>query len=295
MLSSDVLTQFRDRGDEIRVYPFSFAEFYSCYGGDKGKAFDEYCLYGGMPMAVQFSNHEKKSEYLKNVFTSTYIKDVMERNKVLKDASIMDDLLDIISSSIGSLSNPTKLANTFRSEKNINISQFTVSNYLDYFIEAFLIEKARRYDVKGRKYIASPYKYYFSDIGLRNARLNFRQNEQSHIMENVIYNELRMRGLNVDVGVVEYNYKDENKKTIRKNLEIDFIINRGSNRYYIQSALNVDTKEKQVQETESLRRTGDSFKKVVIVRNNIVPRFDDDGILYIGVEDFLLDETALDL
>ena len=295
MLSSDVLTQFRDRGDEIRVYPFSFAEFYSCYEGDKGKAFDEYCLYGGMPMSVQLSNHEKKSEYLKNVFTSTYIKDVMERNKILKDASIMDDLLDIISSSIGSLSNPTKLANTFMSEKNIKISQFTVSNYLEYFIDAFLIEKARRYDVKGRKYISSPYKYYFSDIGLRNARLNFRQNEQSHIMENVIYNELRMRGLNVDVGVVEYNYKDENKKMIRKNLEVDFIINRGSNRYYIQSALNVDTKEKQVQETESLRRTGDSFKKVVIVRNNIVPRFDDDGILYIGVEDFLLDETALDL
>ena len=295
MLSSDVLTQFRDRGDEIRVYPFSFAEFYSCYEGDKGKAFDEYCLYGGMPMSVQLSNHEKKSEYLKNVFTSTYIKDVMERNKVLKDASIMDDLLDIISSSIGSLSNPTKLANTFMSEKNIKISQLTVSNYLDYFIDAFLIEKARRYDVKGRKYISSPYKYYFSDIGLRNARLNFRQNEQSHIMENVIYNELRMRGLNVDVGVVEYNYKDENKKTVRKNLEVDFIINRGSNRYYIQSALNVDTKEKQVQETESLRRTGDSFKKIVIVRNNIVPRFDDDGILYIGVEDFLLDETALDL
>lgn len=295
MLSSDVLTQFRDRGDEIRVYPFSFAEFYSCYEGDKGKAFDEYCLYGGMPMSVQQSNHEKKSEYLKNVFTSTYIKDVVERNKVLKDASIMDDLLDIISSSIGSLSNPTKLANTFMSEKNIKISQLTVSNYLDYFIDAFLIEKARRYDVKGRKYISSPYKYYFSDIGLRNARLNFRQNEQSHIMENVIYNELRMRGLNVDVGVVEYNYKDENKKTVRKNLEVDFVINRGSNRYYIQSALNVDTKEKQVQETESLRRTGDSFKKIVIVRNNIVPRFDDDGILYIGVEDFLLDETALDL
>ena len=295
MLSSDVLTQFRDRGDEIRVYPFSFAEFYSCYEGDKRKAFDEYCLYGGMPMSVQLKSYEKKSEYLKNIFTSTYIKDVIERNKILKDTSILDDLLDIISSSIGSLSNPTKLANTFMSEKNIKISQFTVSTYLNYFIDAFLIEKARRYDVKGRKYISSPYKYYFSDIGLRNARLNFRQNEQSHIMENVIYNELRMRGLNVDVGVVEYNYKDESKKTVRKNLEVDFVINRGSNRYYIQSALNVDTKEKQIQETESLRRTGDSFKKVVIVRNNIVPRYDDDGILYIGVEDFLLDEAALDL
>lgn len=295
MLSSDVLTQFRDRGDEIRVYPFSFAEFYSCYEGDKSKAFDEYCLYGGMPMSVQLKSHEKKSEYLKNIFTSTYIKDVIERNKILKDKSILDDLLDIISSSIGSLTNPTKLANTFMSEKNIKISQLTVSTYLDYFIDAFLIEKAGRYDVKGRKYISSPYKYYFSDLGLRNARLNFRQNEQSHIMENVIYNELRMRGLNVDVGVVEYNYKDERKKTVRKNLEVDFVINRGSNRYYIQSALNVDTKEKQMQETESLRRTGDSFKKVVIVRNNIVPRYDDAGILYIGVEDFLLDEAALDL
>lgn len=295
MLSSDVLTQFRDRGDEIRVYPFSFAEFYSCYEGDKSKAFDEYCLYGGMPMSVQLKIHEKKSEYLKNIFTSTYIKDVIERNKILKDKSILDDLLDIISSSIGSLTNPTKLANTFMSEKNIKISQLTVSTYLDYFIDAFLIEKAGRYDVKGRKYISSPYKYYFSDLGLRNARLNFRQNEQSHIMENVIYNELRMRGLNVDVGVVEYNYKDERKKTVRKNLEVDFVINRGSNRYYIQSALNVDTKEKQMQETESLRRTGDSFKKVVIVRNNIVPRYDDAGILYIGVEDFLLDEAALDL
>lgn len=295
MLSSDVLTQFRDRGDEIKVYPFSFEEFYSCYEGDRGRAFDEYCLYGGMPISVQLKSHEKKSEYLKNIFTSTYIKDVIERNKILKDASIIEDLLDIISSSIGSLSNPSKLANTFMSEKNIKISQFTVSNYLDYLIDAFLIEKARRYDVKGRKYISSPYKYYFSDIGLRNARLNFRQNEQSHIMENVIYNELRMRGLNVDVGIVEYNYKDKNKKTRKKNLEVDFVINRGSNRYYIQSALNVYTKEKQIQETESLRRTGDSFKKIVIVRDNITPRYDDNGILYIGVEEFLLDETAIDL
>ncbi len=295
MLSSDVLTQFRDRGDEIKVYPFSFEEFYSCYEGDRGRAFDEYCLYGGMPMSVKLKSHEKKSEYLKNIFTSTYIKDVIERNKILKDASIIEDLLDIISSSIGSLSNPSKLANTFMSEKNIKISQFTVSNYLDYLIDAFLIEKARRYDVKGRKYISSPYKYYFSDIGLRNARLNFRQNEQSHIMENVIYNELRMRGLNVDVGIVEYNYKDKNKKTRKKNLEVDFVINRGSNRYYIQSALNVYTKEKQIQETESLRRTGDSFKKIVIVRDNITPRYDDNGILYIGVEEFLLDETAIDL
>ncbi|WP_373422588.1 DUF4143 domain-containing protein [Mycoplasma zalophi] len=177
----------------------------------------------------------------------------------------------------------------------MKISQFTINNYLDYFIDAFLIEKATRYDVKGKKYISSPYKYYFSDIGLRNARLNFRQNEQSHIMENVIYNELRMRGFNVDIGVVEYNYKDENNKSMRKKLEVDFIINRGSNRYYIQSVLNVDTKEKQTQETESLRRIGDSFKKIVIVKNNIVSRFDDDGILYIGVEDFLLDEKILNL
>ncbi|MCU4117245.1 ATP-binding protein [Mycoplasma zalophi] len=294
MLSSDILTQFRDRGDEIRVFPFSFAEFLSFYQGNRNKAFDEYCMYGGMPYVTKLNSHEQKSNYLKDIFTGTYIKDVLERNKILKDASIINDLLNIISSSIGSLTNPTKLANTFMSKKNIKISQFTISNYLDYFIDAFLIEKATRYDVKGKKYISSPYKYYFSDIGLRNARLNFRQNEQSHIMENVIYNELRMRGFNVDIGVVEYNYKDENNKSIRKKLEVDFIINRGSNRYYIQSALNVDTKEKQTQETESLRRTGDSFKKIVIVKNNIVPRFDDDGILYIGVEDFLLDEKILD-
>ncbi len=294
MLSSDILTQFRDRGDEIRVYPYSFAEFSSCYEGDKVKAFDEYCLYGGMPMAVQLKSHEERSEYLKNIFTITYIKDVVERNKIIKDTSVIDDLLDIISSSIGSLSNPTKFSNTFMSEKNIKISQFTLNKYLDYFIDAFLIEKARRYDVKGRKYISSPYKYYFSDIGLRNARLNFRQNEQSHIMENVIYNELRMRGLNVDVGVVEYNCKEEGKNK-KKNLEVDFIVNRGSNRYYIQSALNVDTKEKRIQETESLRRTGDSFSKIVIVRNSIVPRYDDDGIFYIGVEDFLLNKISLNL
>ena len=207
----------------------------------------------------------------------------------------MDDLLDIISSSIGSLSNPTKLANTFLSERGIKISQFTVNSYLEYFIDAFLIEKARRFDVKGRKYISSPYKYYFNDIGLRNARLNFRQNEMSHIMENVIYNELRIRGLNVDVGMVGYNYKKENGKNARKNLEIDFIINLGSNRYYIQSALNVDSVEKREQETASLKRTGDSFKKIVIVKDNIIPKHDEEGILYIGIEQFLLDEKVIEM
>lgn len=293
MLSTDVLTQFRDRGDEIRVYPFSFSEFCSCYKGDSRMAFDEYCLYGGMPLSVDLPDHEAKSRYLKGMFTGIYIKDVLERNKISKDHSIMEDLLDVVSSSIGSLSNPTKIANTFISEKNIKISQFTVSNYLEYFIDAFLIEKARRFDVKGRKYISSPYKYYFSDIGLRNARLNFRQDEINHIMENVIYNELRMRRLNVDVGIVEYHYRDDRGKFVRKNLEVDFVVNRGSNRYYIQSALHVDTPEKQMQETESLRRTGDSFKKIVVVKNPMIPRYDDDGILYVGVEQFLLDESFL--
>ena len=294
MLSSEVLTEFRDRGDEIRVYPFSFSEFNSCYEGNNIDAFDEYCLYGGMPRIVQLEGHRKKSEYLKSVFTTTYMKDIVDRNKITKDVSIMDSLLDVISSQIGSLSNPTKLANTFMSENSLKISQNTVSNYLDYFIDAFLIEKVRRYDVKGKRYISSPYKYYFSDLGLRNARLNFRQNEKSHMMENVIYNELRMRGFDVDVGVVEYNYKDTEKRTVRKNLEIDFIINMGSKRYYIQSALNVDSKEKQKQETESLRRTGDSFKKIVVVKDRIVPRYDDAGVLYVGVEKFLLEEEIID-
>ena len=294
MLSSEVLTEFRDRGDEIRVYPFSFSEFNSCYEGNNIDAFDEYCLYGGMPRIVQLEGHRKKSEYLKSIFTTTYMKDIVDRNKITKDVSIMDSLLDVISSQIGSLSNPTKLANTFMSENSSKISQNTVSNYLDYFIDAFLIEKVRRYDVKGKRYISSPYKYYFSDLGLRNARLNFRQNEKSHMMENVIYNELRMRGFDVDVGVVEYNYKDTEKRTVRKNLEIDFIINLGSKRYYIQSALNVDSKEKQKQETESLRRTGDSFKKIVVVKDRIVPRYDDAGVLYVGVEKFLLEEEIID-
>ncbi len=294
MLSSDILTQFRDRGDEIRVYSFSFSEFYSAYQGDKRFALDEYCLYGGMPMVSSLVKHEEKSKYLKSIFSHTYIKDIIERHRILKDSAVIDDLLDIVSSAIGSLSNPRKLSNTFLSEKNITISQFTVNKYLDYFVDSFLIEKARRFDVKGRKYISSPYKYYFSDVGLRNARLNFRQNEMSHIMENVIYNELRMRGFDVDVGVVEYNYK-EKEKSVRKKLEIDFVINRGGNRYYIQSALNVDSAEKRKQETESLRRTGDSFKKIVVVKDNIIPKWDEDGILYIGVEQFLLDENSIDL
>ncbi len=294
MLSSDVLTQFRDRGDEIRVYPFSFKEFYSCYNGDKRFAFDEYCLYGGMPTVVNMKDTKEKAKYLKSIFTNTYIKDIIERNKILKDMVVIDDLLDVISSSIGSLSNPNKLSNTFQSAKNIKISQFTVDKYINYFIDAFLIEKARRYDVKGRKYISSPYKYYFTDIGLRNSRLNFRQNEINHIMENIIYNELKIRGLNVDVGVVEYNYKVDNKKSLRKNLEIDFVVNSGGNRYYIQSALNVDSDIKREQEIKSLINTKDSFKKIVIVKDNILPKYDENGIMYIGIEQFLIDEKAID-
>ncbi len=295
MLSSDVLTQFRDRGDEIRVYPFSFAEFYSCYKNDKRFAFDEYCLYGGMPTVAKASDDKEKIKYLKNIFNNTYIKDIIERNKILKDTSVVDNLLDIISSSIGSLSNPLRIANTFLSNSSIKISQYTVDKYINYFIDAFLIEKTRRYNVKGRKYISSPYKYYFSDVGLRNARLNFRQNEINHIMENVIYNELRMRGLSVDVGVVEYNYKDDTGNSMRKNLEIDFVINNGSARYYIQSALNIDSQTKREQEIKSLLKTGDTFKKIVIVKDNIVPKYDENGILYIGIEQFLLDEKAIDL
>lgn len=295
MLSKDVLTQFRDRGDEIKVYPFSFAEFYSCYEGNKNNAFSDYCIYGGMPHSVvELKTHNQKSEYLKGIFETTYLKDIRERHNISNVETVISSLLDIISSHIGSLTNPSKLEKTFKSEKNITVSQYIISNYLGYFEDAFLIEKTQRYDVKGKKYISTPYKYYFSDLGLRNARLNFRQNEITHIMENVIYNELRMRGYNVDVGIVEYNTKDSNGKSLRKQLEVDFIINIGSNRYYIQSALNVDTAEKRLQETESLRRTGDSFKKIVIVKDNIKPIYDENGILYIGVENFLLDESLID-
>ena len=243
MLSSDILTEFRGRGDEIRVNPLSFEEFYHAYDGDKRDAWQEYYTYGGLPLVIKKKGHEEKAKYLESLFGKIYIGDIIERNKILHDKSVLDDLLNIISSSVGSLTNAGKIAKTFKSERQVNISDETVSRYLDFFVDAFMIYKAERYDVKGRKYIGSPLKYYFSDVGLRNARLNFRQQEENHIMENIIYNELCNRDFSVDVGVVEYCYKDKEKKSKRAQLEIDFVANKGSKKYYIQSALTVSEEE----------------------------------------------------
>ena len=295
MLSSDILTEFRGRGDEIRVNPLSFEEFYHAYEGDKRDAWQEYYTYGGLPLVIKKKGHEEKAKYLESLFGKIYIGDIIERNKILHDKSVLDDLLNIISSSVGSLTNASKISKTFKSERQVSISDETVSRYLDFFIDAFMIYKAERYDVKGRKYIGSPLKYYFSDVGLRNARLNFRQQEENHIMENIIYNELCNRDFSVDVGVVEYCYKDKEKKSKRAQLEIDFVANKGSKKYYIQSALTVSEEEKRQQEVRSLNRVGDSFKKIVVVKDNIIPWHDDNGILYIGIEQFLLDETAMDM
>ena len=295
MLSSDILTQFRDRGDEIRVNPLSFAEFYAVYEGDKRSAWNDYYTYGGMPFSLTLSTHEEKSKYLQDLFTKTYIRDVIERNRIQNDADVLEDLLNIVSSAIGSLTNPLKLSNTFKSEKHISIAPETIEKYLGYFTDAFLIQVSRRYDVKGKKYIKTPLKYYFTDVGLRNARLGFRQQEETHIMENVIYNDLKRRGFDVDVGVVEYSSRDNAGKKSRKQLEVDFVVNRGSQRYYIQSALTVADPEKRRQEIESLIRIPDSFRKIVVVRDHMNPWHDDNGILYMGVEQFLLDEKAIDL
>ena len=295
MLSSDILTEFRGRGDEIRVNPLSFAEFYNAFEGDRHDAWKEYYTYGGLPLVLAKKTHEEKARYLQTLFDTIYLSDIMDRNSLVHEKNLLDDILNIISSSIGSLTNANKITNTFKSERQVNISNFTVSKYLDFLIDAFLIYKASRYDVKGRKYIGSPYKYYFSDVGLRNARLNFRQQEENHIMENIIYNELCGRDFNVDVGVVEYCYKDEEKKSKRAHLEIDFVANKGSKKYYVQSALTVADEEKREQEVRSLNRVGDSFKKIVVVKDNIIPWHDDNGILYIGIEQFLLDETAMDM
>lgn len=295
MLSSDILTEFRGRGDEIRVNPLSFEEFYNAYEGDKHNAWQEYYTYGGMPLVMNKKGHDEKAKYLQSLFDKIYIGDIIERNKILHDKSVLDDILNIISSSIGSLTNASKIAKTFKSKRQVNISDETVSRYLDFFIDAFMICKVERYDIKGRKYIGSPLKYYFSDVGLRNARLNFRQQEENHIMENIIYNELCNREFSVDVGVVEYCYKDENKKSKRAQLEIDFVANKGSKKYYIQSALTVSEEEKRKQEVRSLNRVGDSFKKIVVVKDNIIPWHDDDGILYIGIKKFLLEESSMDI
>ena len=293
MLSSDILTQFRDRGDEIRVYPLSFAEFYREYKGDKRGAWQDYYTYGGMPFVTSLETHEEKSRYLKDLFDRTYIKDVLERHEIKNDAAMLSILLDILASGIGSLTNPTKLSNTFKSERQIAIGSETIEKYIGYFEEAFLIEKAVRYDIKGRKYIGTPAKYYYTDPGLRNARLGFRQLEETHIMENVLYNDLIRRGMDVDIGVVEYNTKDSAGKKIRKQLEVDFVVNKGEKRFYIQSALSIADPEKKEQEIASLKRIPDSFSKIVVVRDYLNPWQDENGIVYLGIEQFLLNEDIL--
>ena len=293
MLSTDILTEFKGRSDEIKVNPLTYKEFCDAYQGDKKDCWNQYFVYGGMPFLLSLTTHQEKSKYLKNLFSQTYISDVIERCKLRGNKEVLEDILNILSSNIGSLTNPSKLSNTFKSEKKLEISPSTISLYIDYFIDAFILNKANRYDVKGKKYIHTPIKYYFSDIGLRNALINFRQTEENHIMENIIYNELIVRGFDVDVGIVEYNYKDHLNRSQRTQFEIDFIANSGNQRYYIQSALSVANEEKRQQEINSLKRIPDSFKKIVVIKDDIIPWYDEYGILYIGIEKFLLDETVL--
>lgn len=292
MLSSDILTQFRDRGDEIRVFPLSFAEFYDAYEGDKREAWQDYYTYGGMPVVLSLDTHEKKSKYLRDLFERTYLKDIIDRNKILNNEEVLATLLDVIASGVGVLTNPSKLSNTFKSERGVTVAPDTVDRYLGFFIDSYLIQKAVRYDVKGRKYIKTPSKYYYTDPGLRNARLGFRQIEETHLMENVLYNDLIRRGYDVDVGVVEIATIEDGKK-VRKQLEVDFVVNRGNERYYIQSALTIADPEKKKQEIASLLRIPDSFKKIVVVRDYLKPYKDENGIQYVGIEHFLRDESIL--
>lgn len=290
MLSKDILSKFRGRGDQIHLRPLSFREFYDA-SDDKAKAWQEYILYGGMPRILSLASYEDKSNYLKNLFSEVYLKDIIDRNDVRNDKGVLDDLLNIVSSSIGSLTNPLKLSHAFQSVRRLSMNPNTIKKYLGYFIDLFLIESAKRYDIRGKQYIGSPLKYYFEDIGLRNARLNFSEIEETHIMENVLYNELRYRGFDVDVGVVDWNYKDEEKKSQRKRLEIDFVCRKGNEKYYIQSAYAIQDAEKKLQETRGFKLINDSFKKILVIKEDIIPRQDENGILCVGIQDFLLDES----
>ena len=293
LISKDVITEFRGRGDEIKVYPLSFKEFYSVYEGTVDEAWDDYFNYGGMPLLLAYKEASKKTDYLKSLFDKVYISDILERHNI-KNKYELDELLNILSSDVGSLTNPLKLSKVFSSIKGKKLSDKTINRYIEYFEDAFLISKVQRYDIKGKKYINSPYKFYFEDIGLRNARLNFRQVEENHVMENIIYNELKVRGYAVDIGVVNvYAYNKDNKR-ILKNYEVDFVATKGSNKYYIQSAFSLDNIGKLEQETNSLNNINDSFKKIVIVKNNIKPRRDENGITTMGIYNFLLEENSLD-
>ena len=291
-LSSDIITEFRGRGDEIKVYPLSFSEFMSVYSGNEINGLNEYINYGGLSLITTFKSAEEKIDYLNFQKDNVYINDVIERNDIRNDEELKT-LIEIISSSIGSLTNPTKLYNTFISKGNKNITNKTIASYLKYLEESFLIEKSKRFDVKGKKYIETPSKYYFVDIGIRNSLINFRQIEKTHIMENIIYTELRRRGFNVDVGIVEKRKIDKNGKKDYKQLEIDFVANKGSDKYYIQSAYSIEDNNKKEQELQSLLSVSDNFKKLVIVYDSFIKWQDDNGIIYISIYDFLLNENSL--
>ncbi len=292
-LSTDIITEFRGRGDEIRVYPLSFSEFYNTYE-DKRKALKDYMTYGGMPYTLYLKDVEEKSKYLNDLFKNTYLNDIIERNKIQRE-DILEIIINMLSSSVGSLTNPKKLYDTFISNGYTDINRNTINSYMNYLQDAFLINKVERYDIKGKKYISTPSKYYFTDIGLRNARLNFRQQEEDHLMENIIYNELLVRGYNVDVGVIERFEKDSTDKTIRKQLEVDFVCNQASKRYYIQSVFAIPNKEKMEQEQRALINIDDSFKKIIIVKDDINLWRNEAGILIISLEEFLLNLNSLDL
>lgn len=293
-LSKDIITEFRGRGDEVHMYPLTYSEFMSVYDGDKQEGWRDYVLFGGIPLVLGFETADQKSDFLKSLFEETYISDIIGRNNIRNKAEL-EELLNILSSAIGSLTNPSKLSATFKSVKNKTISKKTIIKYIDYLKDSFLIDSAIRYDIKGKKYINTPSKYYFTDLGLRNARLNFRQVEETHAMENIIFNELKVRGYNVDVGVVVMNEVDKNGKKIRKQLEVDFVCNKGSKRFYIQSAYALPDKEKMEQEQRSLVNTGDGFKKIIITKDAVAPLYNDEGILVMSIYDFLLNPDSMEI
>lgn len=293
-LSKDIITEFRGRGDELHVNPLSFAEFMSVYDGNKYDGWNEYVLYGGLPPVVLLPTPEQKIELLKRLFDETYINDIVGRHKI-RNKDEFEELINILASGIGSLTNPKKLSDTFKTKKNLKISVNTVNSYLDYLCDAFLVSRASRYDIKGRKYIDTPQKYYFTDLGLRNARINFRQLEENHSMENIIFNELVARDYNVDVGLVYAGGSDGEGKAVRRQLEVDFVCNKGSKRYYVQSAFAIPDEAKMRQEASSLLRIDDSFKKIIVVKDAPAPLFTDDGILVIGIYDFLLNPDSMDI
>ena len=292
-LSKDVITEFRGRGDEVHLYPLSFAEFMTAYDGDRYHGWDEYYRFGGLPGVFLRKTEPQKSDYLQTLFTETYLIDILERNAI-QNTPVIETLIDILSSSIGSLTNPQRITNTFSSVLQTPVSVNTVKKYIDALEDAFIITGVKRYDIRGRKYIGTPLKYYFEDVGLRNARLNFRRQEGNYIMENIIYNELRVRGFHVDVGVVEVHEPDATGKYVHKKLEIDFVANRASQKYYIQSAFTLAGDEKEKQEKRPFQRVDDSFKKIVVTKDYVMKKHDEDGILTIGIIDFLLNEDSMD-